>query len=196
MSGSIKFLLFLIVAGVVALGCLWFVGGKKREYTTTLTIDAPPDQVFPWLTDEMRVPKWAGGVRSVQMLGEGELGTGSHRVVSVERDGEVVSFDEEVIRYEPNELLSVRSIDDRFVLLTVIQLEPLDGDRTEMSYKIKITARGVSRVFAPFADDDELREKAETDTLTLKRAVEQVAASNVRVDGAANETGSEAGGDE
>ncbi len=172
MSGSIKFLLLLVVALIVATGSLWFVGGKQREYSTAVTIDAPISRVYSNLTDLDRAQEWRSEIEQIRALGEGTIEIGSQFEATLQFGGHSDEYLEEVLRLKANELFSIRSTSDRAVLNAVYKLESVDSDHTRLTYKLKMTSRGIHRVLTPFADDTALKETLETNALALKNMVE------------------------
>lgn len=89
------------------------VGGGRRgvDVQKTINIAAPVDDVFWYMTDWERWPHWMSHVREVRASGEaGTVGERTHWVV----DGFAnvpVAWDAEVTRFEPNELVSWRTVE-------------------------------------------------------------------------------------
>jgi len=53
--------LVLVIVGAV----LWSLGGKQSEYSTRLSIAAPPEAIFPYLTQPDRLKSWTDGLVEV-----------------------------------------------------------------------------------------------------------------------------------
>lgn len=172
MSGSIKFLLLLVVALIVALGSLWFVGGKQREFSTAVTIDAPISRVYENLTDMDRAPQWRSEIEEFRALGDGAVEVGSQFETTLHFGGYSDEYLEEILRLKTNELFTTRSTSGRAVVNAVYKLESVDSSHTRLTYKLKMTSRGIYRVLTPFADDSSLKETLESNALALKSMIE------------------------
>ena len=107
MSGFVKFVLFLLIAVGIALGCLWFLGGKKQEYSTAISINALPAQVYPYLVEPQRVKQWNANVIDIQPLADGPVQLGSKSLTTLEFNGEKTVFKDEVIRFQPDEVFAL-----------------------------------------------------------------------------------------
>ena len=71
------------------------------SFSHTVTVSKPPAEVFPWLLEEDKVPKWTGRLQEYEVLGDGTLGRGTRirQVLTVgSQDLDIVL---EVTRYDP-----------------------------------------------------------------------------------------------
>ena len=100
MSGIVKFLLFLVIAMGITIGCLWFLGGKKQEYSTVVSINASTDQIYPYLTEPERIKKWKSELVEIRLLQEGPIELGSKSVSTLQFNGTTKVFNDEVIRFQ------------------------------------------------------------------------------------------------
>ncbi|MCH2181446.1 MAG: SRPBCC family protein [Mariniblastus sp.] len=171
MSGIVKFLLFLAIAVVIAVGCLWFLGGKKQEYSTVVSINASPDQVYPYLIEPDRLKKWKSELLDIQPLSEGPVELGSKSVSTLQVNGKTRVCNDEVIRFQENRVFTVRSRGPNTILSSIFKLENESG-KTGLSYQIKLTTRGFDRLFVPFQDSDRTQKGMVRDALALKKIVE------------------------
>ena len=172
MSGFVKFILFMVIAVGIALGCLWFLGGKKQEYSTAISINALPEQVFPYLVEPLRVKKWNSRVDHIQPLTDGPVQLGSKSFVDVAvqwrspRFFKTRSFD-----FNRTEIFTVRSRAPNTILSSLFKLENVSG-KTGLSYQIKLTTKGFNRLLVPFQNSKRRQQEMAQDTLALKKIVE------------------------
>ena len=48
----------ILLLSVIAVAVLWILGGKQTEFSTALSIDAPPEVIFPYLTQPEQLKSW------------------------------------------------------------------------------------------------------------------------------------------
>lgn len=187
MSGFVKFILFMVIAVGIALGCLWFLGGKKQEYSTAISINALPEQVFPYLVEPLRVKKWNSRVDDIQPLTDGPVQLGSKSQSTLQFNGEPRVFQDEVIRFQQDEIFTVRSRAPNTILSSLFKLENESG-KTGLSYQIKLTTKGFSRLLVPFQNSKRRQQEMAQDTLALKKIVEsEIAVMSFDVSGGSSD---------
>jgi uncharacterized protein YndB with AHSA1/START domain len=71
------------------------------SFSHTIEIPQPPAEVFPWLLEEDKVPRWTGHLTTYKRLDDGRLGTGSRVRQVLEVSGRVIDVELEVVAYEP-----------------------------------------------------------------------------------------------
>jgi carbon monoxide dehydrogenase subunit G len=98
----------------------------------TVVIPRPPEEVFGWLLDADRVPRWMSGVSSYEVTGP--LGPGSRVRQRLEVSGQTVDVDMEIVRYEPPRAAETRFETNGIDVVNVYTLEG-DGDGTRFSYE-------------------------------------------------------------
>lgn len=171
MNGILKFLLFFLIASGITAGCLWFLGGKKREYSTAVTIDAPPEKVFPYLAQAKLVPAWMDCVVDINPLSEGAVALGTKFAITKRVRGVDESFTQEVIRFQPSQIFALRARDSTGITSSIFTLESV-SEKTALSYKIKATTKGFARLLVPFQDAKKRQLEMVEDALALKKLVE------------------------
>lgn len=171
MSGIVKFLLFLVIAMGITIGCLWFLGGKKQEYSTVVSINASTDQIYPYLTEPERIKKWKSELVEIRLLQEGPIELGSKSVSTLQFNGTTKVFNDEVIRFQENEVFTVRSRAPGVIFSSIFKLENESG-KTGLSYQVKLTNRGFNRLMAPLQDSDLRQQQMVRNALALKKIVE------------------------
>jgi uncharacterized protein YndB with AHSA1/START domain len=69
------------------------------SFRHTVTVPRTPDEVFPWLFDEDKVPQWTGNLHGYAV--QGPLGAGARVRQTLEVSGHKVDVEMELTRYEP-----------------------------------------------------------------------------------------------
>ena len=176
MSNASKFIMwFLIIAGVTTSG-LWIAGGKNNEYSTALEIDDAPDMVFSFLTEPKKLKTWVTGLLEVGQFepNKGNSGDPSSYIKTprvVMEDGKEVRFEDEVIRFEQDKAISIRSSNSSIVLTSIFQLEPQE-DKTQLNYRVTAVNCGIGRLLAPMQKSS-IQTQIESDIRKLKSVIEQ-----------------------
>jgi hypothetical protein len=174
MTNLSKFSLMIVTIAVVAGAGLWMLGGKQVEYSTALQIDASPEVVFTYLTDPDRHKDWAAGLSEVGAFKPNTPANGNPvrmttpRVVTV--DGQSKYFEDEVLRYEPEKVLSVKSSNPTLILTSIFLLEPRES-QTHLSYRVKRANSGLGRFIAPLRKDL-IQTQIDADIRRLKELIE------------------------
>ena len=70
------------------------------SFSHTVEIRQPPADVFPWLLEEDKVPRWTGHLERYEQL-DGSLRTGSRVRQVLEVSGRTIDVEMEVVAYEP-----------------------------------------------------------------------------------------------
>jgi carbon monoxide dehydrogenase subunit G len=72
------------------------------SFSHSVEIDRPPAEVFPWLLEEEKVPRWTGNLESYERLGGGgPLARGSRVRQVLEVSGRRIDVELEITRYDP-----------------------------------------------------------------------------------------------
>lgn len=157
MSIPAKLVLWILVLAAIVGSSLWLMGSKKKEYTAAIQIDATPESVFPFLTEPEKHKSWVSGLSHVESLAVDAVGDETADRVTgtriIERGGQESRFEDEVIRFEPNALLSVQSSNNGQIMTSIYQLEPRNG-QTYFNYRVVKRFRGLKRLYAPLQPDD------------------------------------------
>ena len=177
MSTIGKIALSILLISAIVGAALWILGGKQAEYSTALSIDAPPEVIFPYLTQPEQLKSWTTGLSEVEELLPSPKADGNPngpvqktmRIISMP-DGSQARFDDRVIRYEENESISVQSTNAQQILVYVYQLEPRDG-QTFLSYRLKSSSCGAGRFLAPLSSNN-FQDRIDGDIRKLKNLVE------------------------
>ncbi len=170
MTGLSKFLLFAFVIIVLVLGGLWLVGGKPRDFRTELLIDAQPADVFPFLYEPALRKKWVDGLRDSKLQTDPPVQLESVFMTKYERKEHPFEAEETIIRFDVNEMVSIRSQTPTAQLTLVVRLEQA-GEKTRVNYSVHEALHGIARFQAAIAKS-KTQELINGEILALKNAVE------------------------
>ena len=71
------------------------------SFSHSVAIPRPPAEVFPWLLEEDKVPRWTGHLDRYERVDDGPLGRGSKVRQVLDVSGRTIDVTLEVQRYEP-----------------------------------------------------------------------------------------------
>jgi uncharacterized protein YndB with AHSA1/START domain len=71
------------------------------SFSHTVEIARPPAEVFPWLLEADKVPRWTGHLERYERVDDGALGTGSRVRQVLEVSGRRIDVELEITAYEP-----------------------------------------------------------------------------------------------
>jgi uncharacterized protein YndB with AHSA1/START domain len=137
-----------------------------------VTIDVPPEDVFPWLADSTRRMRWMGALVESEPLTEGPAAVGSRFRDVFEDHGRRVELESEVVEVEVPRRLVVHLVSDSFESTIVQTLEDEGGaTRLRAVLETTYTMRG-ARLLAPLATGLAQR-RLEADLARLKALLEE-----------------------
>ena len=123
MSNLSKFLLLLFIGLVLAAVCIWFIGGKKQEFDTTATLNVQPSQVFPYVVDPELKKKWMTGLVEHEVIDSSKIDELTQLRTVLEANGQTIDFDDLVIRFTENEIITIKSRSKPMMLTSFFQAE-------------------------------------------------------------------------
>lgn len=154
--------MLLAIGLLLSAASVWFIGGKPKKYDNVRTVKAQAYQVFPYLVDPDLKKRWRDGLVEQRLVSD-EMGEEAElRTVLDMEDGQV-EFEDRVIRYAKNEIVSIRSKSSDLTATSVIQLKPR-GEETEIDFRRIIRLGGMKRFMSVFAED--LNQRALDEDLT------------------------------
>ena len=71
------------------------------SFSHSVEIPRPPADVFPWLLEEEKVPRWTGHLERYERLDGGPLGAGSRLRQVLDVSGRRIDVELEITGYEP-----------------------------------------------------------------------------------------------
>jgi uncharacterized protein YndB with AHSA1/START domain len=111
------------------------------SFSHTVEIPRPPAEVFPWLLEADRVPRWTGHLETYERLDDGALGSGSRLRQVLDVSGRRIDVQLEVTRYEPPQGAQTRFSTNGIDVVSDYALEPTaSGTRLTQSIDAKPTS--------------------------------------------------------
>jgi uncharacterized protein YndB with AHSA1/START domain len=102
-------------------------------------IDAPPAEVFAYLSDLDNLSEWQMGITSARRTSEGEMGVGATALVARELMGQVIEAPLTVTEYDPPRRLAIGSEVSGVRVLGTLDLAPAGGGATtDLSFAMEI----------------------------------------------------------
>jgi uncharacterized protein YndB with AHSA1/START domain len=71
------------------------------SFSHTVEIPRPPAEVFPWLLEEDKVPRWTGSLETYERLDDSALGRGSRVRQVLDVSGRRIDVELEITSYDP-----------------------------------------------------------------------------------------------
>jgi len=136
----------------------------KTERSTTIA--KPPEEVFPYLFDDDKVPQWTTGLQRYERLDSGPLRAGSRFHETLDVSGQRIDGELEITRYDPprgaESRTEVRGVD----LIFTYDVQ-LDGAGTRLTQSVEAKGGGLKgRVLIPVIQPH-LERKLEADLAAL-----------------------------
>ncbi len=166
----------LLVLLIIAAAALWIMGGKKKENQTSLEFDASPEQIWPYLTEPNGIGQWFGGLVSIDPITAPSADPAAAPAPPVRRviqaaDGTQKEYKDQILRFVPQQILSLKSRSAGETITWVYQLDAMVDDRTNVTLRVVKSSSGLDRLLAPLNDDSFL-EQVESDIRKMKQVVE------------------------
>lgn len=174
MSPLSRLLLFLSIALVVFVAGLWISGGKREDYSAKIEIARRPSQIFPYLVEPEKLKNWMTGLEQIdQPMPPLDDYTDPPQLLRtvVNPNGKRIEYNDLVIRYSQDQILTIQSSASGKVQTTILQLEP-SNSATQFSYQVKISHSKLARLMAPLQSSN-LQERVNGDVRRLKELVEK-----------------------
>jgi carbon monoxide dehydrogenase subunit G len=132
----------------------------------SITINAPAEKVFAFLSDIRRQPEWVGAVQEVTDVSEGPVGFRLHLALM----GQTARARQEITRFEPNREI-VQSTTSGPIPATISIFLTDQGDSTLVRNVTETDLSSLSRLLRPIATRT-IRQQLDNDLQTLKRILE------------------------
>ena len=106
-------------------------------------IEAPPDEVFAYLSDLEKLSEWQAGVVSARRTSEGEMGVGATALVTREVVGNRVEAPLTITEHDPPRRLAIGSEVSGVKAHATLDFEPSeDGEATDLTFAMEIRGSG------------------------------------------------------
>ena len=103
------------------------------RFQHSVVINRPVERVFAFVSDFENDPPWSG-VAQVRRSPAGPVGIGTTFRLRQRFLGRSFDFIMEVVRYQPNQLITVKSTSSRFVSMMGTRLVEPAGDATRLTF--------------------------------------------------------------
>ena len=121
-----------------------------RRVERRAVIDAPPAEVFAYLSNLDNLSEWQMGVTSARRTSEGEMGVGGSAVVVRELMGQTIEAPLTITEYDPPRRLSIGSEVSGVKALGTLDLAPTaDGSATELGFAMEIRGTMLTAFMEP-----------------------------------------------
>ena len=170
MSNIAKVLMLLVIGLVIAAVTIYLIGGKKQEFNAELIIKAPVGQIFPYVAKPELKQLWMKGLVEQQLTVGDSVKEGSLLKSTVMSNGMTESFNDEVIRYQENEIVSIKSKNKRLSSTTMMKFKE-EGNGTRVTYKRVVKYNGIDRLKTVFAESH-FQQELESDLRELNKLIE------------------------
>jgi uncharacterized protein YndB with AHSA1/START domain len=179
MSNITKLLMLLSIGLLLAVASVWFVGGKKKVSSVTTTVNASPEQIFPYLVETDLKRQWLPSLIDQELIPSLEdieaerepiFEEGVEISSTMRLNDENQQMQGEVIRYSENELVTVKSRNENITITHFFRLKE-KGGRTEIDYRKIVRHNGIQRLLSVF-EEDTTQVDVEEEISRLARLVE------------------------
>ena len=140
------------------------------SFAHSVEIPRPPADVFPWLLEEDKVPRWTGHLTRYERIGDGALSAGSRVRQVLEVSGRTIDVELEVTGYEPPSGAQTRFSTNGIEVVSSYALEAA-GAGTRLTQTIEAKPSGLTaRMLVPVVQP-RLEEKLTQDLERLRETL-------------------------
>ena len=119
------------------------------SFSHSVEIPRPPAEVFPWLLDDDKVPRWTSHLERYERLGDGALSRGSRLRQVLDVSGRKIDVELEITRYEPPRGAETRFSTNGIDVISGYALQPA-GAGTRLTQTLEAKPRSLSaRMLVP-----------------------------------------------
>ena len=112
-------------------------------------VDAPPEELFAYLSDLANLPEWQPGIVSAEITSGDELGIGTTARVVRDLMGQRIEAPMTVTAYEPPSRLAIRSEVSGVKATAELDLTPADGAATDLVFAMEIRGSFITSFMEP-----------------------------------------------
>jgi len=112
-------------------------------------VDAPPEELFAYLSDLANLPEWQPGIVSAEITSGDELGVGTTAQVVRDLMGQRIEAPMTVTAYEPPSRLAIRSEVSGVKATAELDLAPTDGAATDLGFAMEIRGSFITSFMEP-----------------------------------------------
>ena len=141
------------------------------RFKQSVMINQPAERVFAFVSDFENDPPWSG-VSQVRRASPGPVGVGTTFQVHQRFLGRHLDVELEVVRYEPNRVITVKTTSSRFLSMTGTRLVEPAGERTQLTFLGTGHTRGLLKPLEPLLATAAGGHRLQTQLARLKQCLE------------------------
>ena len=141
------------------------------DVVTEIVIARPYDQVAAFAMDPSNAPRWYANITSVRWQTPPPMTVGSRMDFVARFLGRTLAYTYEVVEYEPERLLVMRTAQGPFPMETTYTFEPVDSTHTRMRLRNRGEPAGFANLARPVLTAA-MRRANTKDLANLKRLLE------------------------
>lgn len=142
------------------------------DVVSEATIRAPLKEVAAFVANPNNAPEWYVNIKSVEWVTSPPLTVGSKIAFVAHFLGRRLAYTYEVVEYEPEATLVMRTAEGPFPMETTYQWRSIDENVTHMTLRNRGAPTGFSKVLAPFMAAA-MRRANRKDLMALKGLLEK-----------------------
>ena len=132
---TITNIIVVILSAVLGFLLLAYAAPKRYQVKVARKLPAPPDRVWPYLSEPEYLPRWFPGVTESMTIGDVQSGVGQRRHIKIDRDLKRAEREEEVTRWDQDRAITLEHLWEKMGGKTPpwiegkseYRLEPVDG---------------------------------------------------------------------
>ena len=138
----------------------------------SIVINLPVEEIFAYMSDIANMVDWSSAIIAVRKISPGELHVGATVQSTIRFLGKWLDITFEIVEYEPNRYLTIKSSSGVTPCLFCYQFEPTEDGGTTVSQGTIIHLTGGVLDLAEPVVTSVVRRQLEYDLLTLKDILE------------------------
>jgi carbon monoxide dehydrogenase subunit G len=120
-----------------------------RSFAYTIHVNRSPEQVWAYMMNLSKAPRWRNLVRQVEVITPGPVTTGSQLRITFDVMGKVRKAVSEVWAFEPARRFGVRNTEQNVTGVFEYRLEP-EGADTRVTFTCDIQPHGLMWLLTPW----------------------------------------------
>lgn len=148
---------------------------KDRQ---SVVINLPAEEIFAYLSDFENLVDWSAATIAVRKTSPGEIRVGATVRSTIQFLGRWMDITFEVVEYEPDHCLTIKSLSGVTPCLFSYQFEPTEDGATNVSLETVIHLTGGTLGLTESVTTNVVRRQLVHDLLTLKDILEAGSASS------------------
>ena len=140
---------------------------------SSIEVARPPEQVFSYVTDPLRLAEWQESVVSSRVVGNGPPGAGTRASVTRRIGPLERAMTAELAELSPPRSWAVRGVDGPVRGNVKGTIEPIDdGARSRVTIELDLQGHGIGKLLVPLVVRSQARKEMPTNLRNLKERLE------------------------